>query len=95
MTNPDLRQGIICCVAFGHSSLRRIVVYVSLVAPRCLAFNALPEIMIPPQPLAFTHAEEIRRRIWGNPEKLKANEITSNEMSFRTPAPSSTEIFLE
>jgi hypothetical protein len=38
---PDQQQGIICCVAFDRSSLRRIAPYASLVTPRRLASNAL------------------------------------------------------
>ena len=34
-------QGIICCVAFARSSLRRIAPYASVVAPRRLASDAL------------------------------------------------------
>jgi hypothetical protein len=34
-------QGIICCVAFARSSLRRIASYVSVVAPWRLASDAL------------------------------------------------------
>jgi hypothetical protein len=34
-------QGIICGVAFARSSLRRIARYASVVAPRCLASDAL------------------------------------------------------
>src|SRR4030042_1282350 len=39
--HPDHQQGIICGVAFARSSLRRIVIYASLVAPRRLASAAL------------------------------------------------------
>jgi hypothetical protein len=38
---PGQQQGIICCVAFARSSLRRIVLYTSVVAPRRLASHAL------------------------------------------------------
>jgi hypothetical protein len=34
-------QGIICCVAFDRSSLRRITAYASVVAPRRLTSNTL------------------------------------------------------
>ena len=40
MSNPGHQEGIICSVAFGRSSLRRIALYASLVAPRRLASNA-------------------------------------------------------
>jgi hypothetical protein len=40
--SPDRQQGIICCVAFGRSSLRRIIPpFGSFVAPQRLASNIL------------------------------------------------------
>jgi hypothetical protein len=45
-SNPDHQQGIICGVAFARSSLRRIMTYASVVAPRRLAFNTLLMIRI-------------------------------------------------
>jgi hypothetical protein len=37
---PLIHQGIICCVVFGRSSLRRIVYTISVVAPRRLPYDA-------------------------------------------------------
>jgi hypothetical protein len=42
------RQGIVCGVAFVRSSLRRMVEYASVVAPRRLASTTLPVIRKPP-----------------------------------------------
>jgi hypothetical protein len=44
-------QGIICGVAFDRSSLRRIALYASLVAPRRLASNTLLVIRTVHNPL--------------------------------------------
>jgi hypothetical protein len=43
-------QGIICGVAFAHSSLRRIAAYASVVAPRRLASDASLVIRNPRKP---------------------------------------------
>jgi len=55
---PDHQQDIICGVAFALSSLRRIVAYASVVAPRRLASNALLVIRIVSKPGAVIDVEE-------------------------------------
>jgi len=47
-------QGIICCVAFDRSSLRRIAPYASVVAPRRLTSNTLLAIRNGTKPSNFS-----------------------------------------
>jgi hypothetical protein len=57
--SPDHHQGIICCVAFDRSSLRRIASYASLVAPPLLASDAFLVIGNIPKPAFPSSLREV------------------------------------
>jgi hypothetical protein len=58
-------QGIICGVAFAHSSLRRIASYASVVAPRHLASDAFLVIRTSLRSLSYGDAEKLESGFGG------------------------------